>query len=137
MAKVEALVLCRYAEVQPTGLLTVVSGGVTRAFAVSVPAMINPLHVAAMVYISPDEIDQVLDLRVCLKMVDTATKIAELVGGFQVGATDVMPGEGLHAPIAVNLSPVVFPAFGQVDVQVLIDNQVGADLSFWIVQQPT
>ena len=136
MAKVEALVLCRFAEVQPGGLLTVVSGGITRAFAPGLPTAINPLHVAAMVYVAPEEIDQVLEIRVCLKMVDTATKVAEIVSGFQIAAVEAMPGEGLHVPIALNLSAIVFTDYGQVDVQFLIDNQVGADLSFWIVEKP-
>ena len=136
MAKVEALVLCRFAEVHD-GLLTVASGGITRAFVPGFPTMINPLHVAAMVYVEPEEIGQVMDVRVCLKTVDTATKVAEIIGAIQIAAAEALPGEGLHVPIALNLSAVVFTDYGQVDVQLLIDNQVGADLSFWIVEPPT
>ena len=135
MAKVEALVLCRFAEVHG-GLLTVASGGITRAFAPELPTVVNPLHVAAMLYIEPGEIGHVFEIRVNLKMVDTATKIAEIVGGVQLAAAEAMPGEGLHVPVALNLSMVLFESYGQVDVQCLLDNQVGADVSFWIVEQP-
>lgn len=134
MAKVEALVLCRFAEVQ-AGLLTVVSGGITRAFAPVVPTNVNPLHVAAMLYIEPDEIGRVFEIRICLKSVETARKIAEVVGAVQVAATEALPGEGLHVPVAINLSMVGFNEFGQVDVQCLLDNQDGPYVSFWIVEQ--
>ena len=135
MARVEALVLCRYAEVN-SGMVTIVSGGVTRAFVAEVPSTVDPLYAAGMLYIPPDEVGLVLEVRLCIKMVDQAAKIAEIVGALHVAGADMHPGEGLHVPIVLPLSRVPFPSYGQVDVQLLVNNQVGADLTFWITPRP-
>lgn len=99
--------------------------------------MIQPLYAAAMLYIPPDEVGQVIEVRLCLKTVDDAATIAEIVGAMQVGGVDMNPGEGLHVPVVLPLSNVPFPSYGQVDVQLLVNNQVGADLSFWLAPMPS
>ena len=47
----------------------------------------------------------------------------------------LMPGEGRQVPVVVPLSKVVFPRAGRYDLQVDIDDEIAADLTFTISER--
>jgi hypothetical protein len=134
-ARLDALILCDFAQIRE-GLLFVQSGGLTRLVANSLPASFG-CHVAAMVYMPPHEAVEAHHMVMKVKSADTATLVATI----QVALHEVprpaglMPGEGRHVPVVVPLSKVVFARAGRYDLQVDIDDEIAADLTFAVSER--
>lgn len=136
MPTIEALILCRYAEVNG-GLITVVGGGITRVFAPGMPVKVHPLYLAVVLVVPAEDVGKVVEFRMCAKRVDQAEKLSEVVGALRTEQPHTaMPGEGIHCPLVLNLSEIEFPTYGQFDLQTFVDGASGPDLSFWITQTP-
>lgn len=131
-ARLDALILCDFAQIRD-GLLFVQSGGLTRLVANSLPAAFG-CHVAAMVHMPPHEAVEAHHMVMKVKSADTATLVATI----QVALHEVprpaglLPGEGRQVPVVVPLHKVIFPQAGRYDLQVDIDDEIAADLTFTV-----
>ena len=129
-ARLDALVLCDFAQIRE-GLLFVQSGGLTRLVATTLPAAFG-CHVAAMVYMPPNEVVEAHHMVMKVKSADTATLVATInVELHEVPRpTGLLPGEGRQVPVVVPMRQVVFPRVGRYDLQVDIDDAIAGDLTF-------
>jgi len=133
--RLDALILCDFAQIRD-GLLFVQSGGVTRLVASKLPAAFR-CHVAAMVYIPPNEAIDAHHMVMKVKSADTAKLIATIkVELHEVNRPDgLLPGEGRQVPVVVPLGKVAFPAAGRYDLQVDIDEHMAGDLAFRVAER--
>ena len=134
-ARLNALILCDFAQIRE-GLLFVQSGGLTRLATSSLPAKF-PCHVAALVYVTPDE--ATAGHRVVMKIKQAATASVTATINVAIHETapppGLQPGEGRQIPVVVPLSGVAFPAVGEYDLHVEIDDDLAGDLSFSVVER--
>jgi len=133
MARLDSLLLCDFAQVRE-GLLFVNSGGITRVFAEEFPAHLS-LYIGAMMYVPPDQVDEIHEIVIAIKDADRTEKLAEMRGAVKAGASGQFDGEGLHLPFVVPLLGVQFKQSGQIDIQASVDGDVGMDWTFWIQQR--
>ena len=133
--RLNALVLCDFAQIRE-GLLFVQSGGLTRLATPSVPAKFA-CHVAALVYVPPDGAGAPHQVVMKIKQAATATVAATIKVAIRETAppAGLQPGEGRQIPVVVPLAGVTFPAVGEYDLQVEIDEQLAGDLSFSVVER--
>ncbi|MEM1334432.1 MAG: hypothetical protein AAGG08_13350, partial [Actinomycetota bacterium] len=126
----DALVLCDFAQVRD-GLLFVQSGGLTRLAAAAVPATFN-CHVAMLVSLPPDSALDAHTVVLRIKHVASATVVATVNVAIHAidRPTGLAQGEGRLVPVVVPLGNVTFPAVGEHDLQVTVDEQLAGDLSF-------
>lgn len=136
-AKLDALILCDFAQVRE-GLLFVQSGGLTRLMAGSFPAGFD-CYVAAMVHLPPDEAVEAHTMVMKVKAADTVTLVATVNVALHETPRPMglQPGEGRQVPVVVPLHKLKFPAPGQYDLQVDIDDEFAGDLSFRAEPRPT
>lgn len=129
---VAAALLCDFAQVRDN-VLFVVSGGVTRFWRQELPA---PMSVFLALVIEQDtvEIGRVHQLRVVVLDQD-GDQLAEVLGGFQVAAADVEPGDTVTVPVAVDLRAVALPAYGPYDVRVFVDGQHHRTVRFRVTRR--
>jgi hypothetical protein len=133
---VRSLVLCDFAQVRD-GLMTIVSGGVTRVRPQVYPATFG-LHVAVMLELSPDDFGQPHECRVSVAAAETSTKLVEMLTSFvQEPHPSAQPGEPmvipLAIPLAINFSHVAILEPGQYDVKVAVGATTEL-VSVWFVQ---
>jgi Family of unknown function (DUF6941) len=133
--RLDALILCDYAQIRE-GLLFVQSGGLTRLVAPHLPGVFG-CHVAAMVYMPPNDAVDAHRMVMKVKSADTATLIATVKVELHEAArsTGLLPGEGRQVPVVVPLTKVVFPAAGRYDLQVDIDDEIAGDLAFRVAER--
>lgn len=136
-ARLDALILCDFAQIRE-GLLFVQSGGLTRLAAPSFPAGFG-CHLAAMVYMPPHEAVEAHHMVMKVKSADTATVVATIdVQMHEVPRpSGLLPGEGRQVPVVVPMQKVVFPAAGQYDLQVDLDDEIAGDLTFTVAERTT
>lgn len=134
-ARLDALILSDFAQVRE-GLLFVQSGGLTRLVSASFPAKFA-CHVAAMVHLPPDEAVDAHTMVMKVKATDTATLVATVNVELHENPRpmSLQPGEGRQVPVVVPLLKVAFPAPGQYDLQVDIDDEFAGDLNFRVEQR--
>ncbi len=129
---VRSLVLCDFAQVRD-GLMTIVSGGITRVRPQDYPAAFG-LHVAVMLELSPDDFGQSHECRVSVAVAETSIKLIEMVTNFvQEPHPSAQPGEPMVIPLAINFSQVTVPEPGQYDVKVAVGATTEL-VSVWFVQ---
>lgn len=121
------MLLCDFAQVRE-GLLTVVSGGVTRVGLSKFPAA-TPLYLAIMVYLPPDAVDSPHAVRVLFKYPDTAEKFAEANVNVSPHASDEQRAEGISFPVPLDLHGVTLPRPGMIDIQVEVDGELQGELT--------
>ena len=128
--RLDALILCDFAQVRE-GLLFVQSGGLTRLIASKLPAAFG-CHVAAMVYMPPNEAVDAHHMVMKIKSPDTVELIATInVELHELTRPDgLVLGEGRQVPVVVPLGAVRFPTPGRYDLQGDIDDQIAGDLAF-------
>ncbi len=135
-ARLDAIILCDFAQIRE-GLLFVQSGGLTRLVASTFPAHFQ-CHVAAMVQLPPDEAVDAHTMVIKVKAADTATLVATV--NVELHETPqpmgLRPGEGRQVPIIVPLEKITFPAPGQYDLHVDIDDEFAGDLNFRVETRP-
>ncbi|MFK7920099.1 MAG: hypothetical protein AB8G14_18640 [Ilumatobacter sp.] len=136
-ARLDALILCDFAQVRE-GLLFVQSGGLTRLTTGSFPAGFD-CYVAAMVHLPPDEAVEAHTMVMKVKAADTVTLIATVNVALHETPRPMglQPGEGRQVPVVVPLHKLKFPAPGQYDLQVDIDDEFAGDLSFRAQSRPS
>jgi hypothetical protein len=129
-AQLKSLILCDFAQIRE-GLLFVQSGGLTRLAAPTFPAKFN-CHVAAMVWLPPNEAGTAHQIVMKVKAASTATLVATVNVALHETAPPpgLQPGEGRQVPIVVPLVAVTFPEAGEYDIQVEVDDEFAGDLSF-------
>jgi hypothetical protein len=127
---VRSLVLCDFAQVRE-GLMTIVSGGVTRVRPQVYPATFG-LHIAVMLELSPDDFGSPHECRVSVAVAETSSKLVEMVTSF-VQQPSAQPGEPMVIPLAINFSQVTIPEPGQYDVKVAVGATTEL-VSVWFVQ---
>ncbi len=134
-AELKSLILCDFAQVRE-GLLFVQSGGLTRLVAPSFPAKFA-CHVATLVWLPPDEAGSAHEIVMKVKSAGTATLTATVKVALHETAppAGLQPGEGRLVPIVVPLAAVTFPAPGEYDLQVEVDDQFAGDISFHVAQR--
>ncbi len=135
--RLDALILCDFAQIRE-GLLFVQSGGLTRLASPSFPASFG-CHVAAMVHLAPDEAVEAHTMVMKVKAADTATLVATVNVALHENPRPMglAPGEGRQVPIVVPVHQIKFPAPGQYDLQVDIDDELAGDLNFRVEQRAT
>lgn len=128
--RLDALILCDFAQIRD-GLLFVQSGGLTRLVAPKLPAAFG-FHVAAMVFMAPNEAIDAHRMVMKIKSADTAKLVATINVQLHEVTQPVarLPGEGRQVPVVVPLGKVAFPAPGRYDLHVDIDDQLAGDLAF-------
>lgn len=134
MTSISSAILCDFAQVRE-GLLFVSSGALTRLYRAKLPAPLG-ITVAVVVEVGYEEIDRNHELIVAIKQVDTAEQIGRMTGNFKTSSADLEPGESLYVPIIINISRARAKAYGPHDVQVAVDGDVGAQLTFYIRPTP-
>ncbi len=129
-AELKSLILCDFAQIRE-GLLFVQSGGLTRLAAPTFPAKFG-CHVAALVWLPPDEAGSAHQILMKVKSAATATLIATINVAMHETPPPpgLQPGEGRQVPIVVPLAAVTFPEPGEYDLQVEVDDRFAGDLSF-------
>lgn len=134
--RLTTLLLSDYAQVRDR-LLFVSSGGISRVVQPTFPA--HPrIHLALVVHLPVGTLGRPHRVLIKLKYPDHAALIGQVeikINLDQIAGAH--PGEGLNVPQAIDLSPIVFPHPGQVDVQVAIDDEPAGDLTFWMLQKAT
>jgi hypothetical protein len=129
---VRSLVLCDFAQVRE-GLMTIVSGGVTRVRPPVYPATFG-LHIAVMLELSPDDFGQTHECRVSVAVAETSLKLVEMVTNFvQQPHPSAQPGEPMVIPLAINFSQVAILEPGQYDVKVAVGATTEL-VSVWFIQ---
>ena len=135
MALLESVFLADFAQVRQN-LLNVVGAGITRVLPLAYPTQLTA-YVGGMVYIPPDELERVVELRIRLMYVESVTDVLRVVYGMQFdGEIVANPGEGLHLPFAHPLLGAVFAEAGQIDLSVAVNDQPGHTYSFWLLPAP-
>lgn len=134
-AQLKSLILCDFAQIRE-GLLFVQSGGLTRLASPTFPAKFA-CHVAALVWLPPDEAGSAHQLVMKVKSASTATLVATVNVALHETAppAGLQPGEGRQVPIVVPLAAVTFPGPGEYDIQVEVDDQFAGDLSFRVAER--
>jgi hypothetical protein len=135
-ARLTSLILCDFAQVRE-GLLFVQSGGLTRLLAPAFPAKF-PCRLACLVELPAGETSQAHAMAIKVKAVETASVLATVNVALHeaVKTAGLAPGESRIVPVVVPLDSVVFPAPGQYDLQVDVDEQLAGDLSFRVGERP-
>jgi hypothetical protein len=124
------MLLCDFAQVRE-GLLTIVSGGVTRVGLSKFPAP-TPLHLAIMLYLPPDGVDSPHAVRVLFKYPDTAEKFAEANVNVSPHASDEQRSEGISFPVPLDLRGIMLPRPGMIDIQVEVDGDLQGELTLHV-----
>jgi hypothetical protein len=135
-AELKSLILCDFAQIRE-GLLFVQSGGLTRLVAPSFPAKFA-CHVATLVWLPPHEAGTAHEMVMKVKSAATARLTATVKVALleTTPPSGLLPGEGRQVPIVVPLAAVSFPAPGEYDLQVEVDDQFAGDISFRVAQRP-
>ena len=135
-AELESLILCDFAQ-NRDGLLFVQSGGLTRLASPSFPAKFS-CYVATLVWLPPTEAVAAHEMVMKVKSAGTATLTATVKVALHQSAAPagLQPGEGRQVPVVVPLAAVSFPAPGEYDLQVEVDEQFAGDISFRVAQRP-
>ena len=130
------LLLSDFAQVRDQ-LLFVSSGGISRVVHPSFPARVR-ISLAMVVHLPAGTVAKSHSVTVKLKYPDDAALIGTIEVAIKVHQrpAGAHPGEGINVPQVLDLSPVVFPRPGEVDVQVFIDGTPAGDLTFWMLQTP-
>lgn len=136
VAELKSLILCDFAQIRE-GLLFVQSGGLTRLAAPTFPANFA-CHVATLVWLPPDEAGTAHEIVMKVKSAATATVMATVKVALHETATPpgLLPGEGRQVPLVVPLGAVSFPAPGEYDLQVDVDDDFAGDISFRVAERP-
>lgn len=121
------MLLCDFAQVRE-GLLTVVSGGVTRVGLSKFPSP-TPLYLAIMLYLPPDAVDSPHSVRVLMKYPDTAEKFAEANVNVSPHPSDEQRAEGISFPVPLDLRGITLPRPGMIDIQVEVDGELQGELT--------
>jgi len=134
-AELKSLILCDFAQIRE-GLLFVQSGGLTRLVAPTFPAKFA-CHVATLVWLPPDEAGTAHEMVMKVKSAETAMLAATVKVALHESSppSGLQPGEGRQVPIVVPLAAVSFPAPGEYDLQVEVDEQFAGDISFRVAQR--
>lgn len=134
-ARLDALILSDFAQVRE-GLLFVQSGGLTRIVTASFPARFS-CYVAAMVYLPPDEASVAHRMVMKVKAADSASLVATVNVALhdRPDVPGLAPGEGRQVPVVVPLQQVAFPAAGQYDLHVELDDAFAGELSFRVAER--
>ena len=131
MSRLRANILCDFAQVRD-GVLIVASGGITRISAPAVPFR-HLLHLAFIIEVGPDELDQVHELRVGLKANNSVTVLLDSLFAFTpTGSPGQFPGEATQFSLAVKID-ALFLEWGAYDLSVTLDDQPEMPLTFWLV----
>jgi len=135
-AELKSLILCDFAQIRE-GLLFVQSGGLTRLVAPKFPAKFA-CHVATLIWLPPHEAASAHEIVMKVKNAATATLTATVKVALHETAppAGLQPGEGRQVPIVVPLAAVSFPAPGEYDLQVEVDEQFAGDISFRVAERP-
>jgi hypothetical protein len=135
-AELKSLILCDFAQIRE-GLLFVQSGGLTRLVAPSFPAKFA-CHVATLVWLPPNEAGTAHEMVMKVKSAATARLTATVKVALleTTPPSGLLPGEGRQVPIVVPLAAVSFPAPGEYDLQVEVDDQFAGDISFRVAERP-
>ncbi|MCO5330969.1 MAG: hypothetical protein M9961_12910 [Ilumatobacteraceae bacterium] len=130
------LLLCDFAQVRDR-LLFVSSGGISRVVQPTFPGHLR-IHLALVVHVPAGLFGPQHEVLIRLKYPDDVAVIGSISVKVTVPSppTGAQPGEGVNVPQVIDLSPVVFPHPGQVDLQVSIDGEPAGDLTFWLLQTP-
>jgi hypothetical protein len=133
--RLDALILCDFAQIRD-GLLFVQSGGLTRLSTAQFPASFG-CHIAAMVYMPPNEAIDAHRMVMKVKSADTATLVATInVELHELARADGrLPIEGRQVPVVVPLNKVAFPTAGRYDLHVDIDDHMAGDLAFRVTEK--
>jgi hypothetical protein len=123
--KLEAAVLCDFAEVRDN-LLFVVAGGITRLWRPEFPGPMG-VDLALMVSIEPAERAAPHELRVDLVDPAGATMI-EMRVGLQIGGTFADPGEVTYLPVALDFRNVIVTGPGWHTISIRFDDGPAAEL---------
>ena len=135
-ARLNSLILCDFAQVRE-GLLFIQSGGLTRLLAPAFPAKF-PFRLACRVELPAHETANAHTMVIKVKSVETASVLATVNVALHEPAKleGLAPGESRLVPVVVPLDSVAFPAPGEYDVHVDVDEQLAGDLSFRVGRRP-
>lgn len=126
--QIVAAMLCDYANVRE-GLLTVVSGGITRLWRPDLPAPLN-LSVALLVSLESTELGEDHNLQVILQDED-GERLAEANARFRSNPPTLPePGDRPNLPFAIDLRPGRVPRYGLYSVEIAIDGEAHRALPF-------
>lgn len=131
--KVTTALLCDFAQVRE-GLLSVMSGGITRLWREELPA---PLGVWLALMIELDSIEQRRphDLRVVVVDQD-GHEAGAGEGQFVINKVDgYEPGEPALVPVPIPLGTITIKSYGAHDVKVYIDGAHQHTLTCWVKDQ--
>jgi hypothetical protein len=134
-AHLKSLILCDFAQIRE-GLLFIQSGGLTRLAAPTFPARFA-CHVAALVWLPPDEAGTAHEMVMKVKAAATVTLLATINVSLHetVVPVGLELGEGRQVPVVVPLAVVAFPEPGEYDLQAEVDGELAGDLSFRVAER--
>jgi hypothetical protein len=133
--RITTMLLCDFAQVRE-GLLTVVSGGVTRVGLSRFPSP-TPLYLAIVLYLPPDATDREHAVRVLFKYPETAEKFAEANVNVSPHVGDEQRVEGISFPVPLDLRGVTLPKAGLIDIQVEVDGELQGELTLHAFETAT
>ncbi len=131
--RLDCALLCDAVTVREN-LLHVLGGGVTRVARPQFPAPLG-VGLAMRVMVHPTEAKSPHKLEARL-LAEDGEEVASLEIGFQVGSSEVRPGEELSVPFALPMSQLPLPRSGAYSFELLIDGIHQASVPFLAVASP-
>lgn len=129
---VSAAFLCDFAEVRE-GLLMALGGGITRLWRDHYPASVGA-SLALLVDLPPSDLNVKHEITATIQGSDQP--VGELKLEFQTGGgQDLMAGENVVAPLAIDLRPVQLPSPGSYSINISIDEEFIRAVGF-VVSHP-
>ena len=132
--QVNIAILADYVEVI-NGKLYVMGGGVENVFAGTVPVKHPSLGIAFRLTLSPAELGRTHQLEILLVNADGG-RIATVNAKIQAERPVQGTGWPVSVPLAINFAQIEFPAFGDYQFELMVNNSSINTIPFRVVQAP-
>lgn len=117
------------------GKLYITGGGIDTLFANTVPVRHPSLGIAFRLTLSPAELGRTHELEILLVNADGG-RIATVKAKIQAERPVQSTGWPVSVPLAINFAQIEFPAFGDYQFELMVNNSSINTIPFRVVQAP-
>lgn len=117
------------------GKLYITGGGIDTLFAKTVPVRHPSLGIAFRLTLSPAELGRTHELEILLVNADGG-RIATVKAKIQADRPVQSTGWPVSVPLAINFAQIEFPAFGDYQFELMVNNSSINTIPFRVVQAP-
>lgn len=118
------------------GKLYITGGGIDTLFAKTVPVRHPSLGIAFRLTLSPAELGRTHELEILLVNADGG-RIATVKAKIQAERPVQSTGWPVSVPLAINFAQIEFPALGDYQFELMVNNSSINTIPFRVVQAPT